>query len=100
MAKKAKEESKEEEKVLTPAEKKRRINAALNTFAEKNKGASLSFGDPNFGKMGTVKSGVRALDRLTDDLPKGQYIQIVGGPGVGKTTLACRIIGTLQDEGI
>ena len=102
MAKKAKvqEEVAEEPKVMTAAEKRRKINATLSKFAEKNPGAALSFGDPSFGKMGTVKSGIKALDRLTDDFPKGQYIQIVGGPGVGKTTMACRLIGKLQSEGL
>lgn len=102
MAKKAKvkEEVVDEPKVMTAAEKRRKINATLSKFAEKNPGAALSFGDPSFGKMGTVKSGIKALDRLTDDFPRGQYIQIVGGPGVGKTTMACRLIGKLQSEGL
>lgn len=102
MAKKAKVEEVEstEEKVISPAEKKRKLKAALASFAKNNEGASVSFGDPNFGKMGTVKSGIKALDKLTDDLPKGQFVQIVGGPGVGKTTAACRLIGELQKENL
>jgi RecA/RadA recombinase len=100
MAKKAKEEATEEKEVLTPAEKKRRIKSVLASFTKKNEGATVSFGDPDFGKMGTVKSGIKVLDRLTDDLPKGQYVQIVGGPGVGKTTAACRLIGELQKENL
>ena len=79
-------------------DKARRLKAVLEKFAEKNEGASVSFGDPSFGKIETVKSGIRALDRLTDNFPKGQFTQIVGGPGVGKTTMACRLIGALQEE--
>lgn len=80
------------------SEKERKIKAVLEKFAEKNEGASVSFGDPSFGKIETVKSGIRALDRVTDSFPRGQFIQVVGGPGVGKTTLACRLIGALQQE--
>jgi RecA/RadA recombinase len=78
------------------SEKEKKIKAVLEKFAEKNEGASVSFGDPSFGKIETVKSGIKVLDRLTDDLPKGQFVQIVGEPGVGKTTMACRLIGAFQ----
>ena len=80
------------------SEKERKTKAVLEKFAEKNDGAMVSFGSPDFGKIQTVKSGIRALDRVTDNFPRGQFIQVVGGPGVGKTTLACRLIGALQQE--
>lgn len=81
------------------AEKERKLKSILEKFQEKNEGASVSFGASEFGKIQTVKSGIHALDRLTDDFPRGQFIQIVGGPGVGKTTMACRLIGELQKNG-
>lgn len=84
---------------MADKEKEKRLKAILEKYQDKNEGASVGFGDPNFGKIQTVKSGIIGLDRLCDDLPRGNFIQLVGGPGVGKTTLACRLIGELQANG-
>jgi len=100
--------TKEVEVVLTPtqlkAKRKRDINSYLRTYKKnvEGKGGEITVG---FGKdlpkelleMHKQALGVVSFDiGLAGGIPLGGAFTIAGGEGVGKTTLALRIIAALQ----
>jgi recombination protein RecA len=46
-----------------------------------------------------IPTGFRALDEATGGLPRGRIVELFGGPGTGKTTLALQIVAALQRRG-
>jgi len=52
----------------------------------------------SFPLSGRGKSGVKALDKVTLDLKKGEILGVVGESGSGKTTLARVLMGQFQPQ--
>jgi recombination protein RecA len=47
----------------------------------------------------TISTGFRALDEATGGLPRGRIVELFGGSGCGKTTLAIQMVAALQRGG-
>jgi recombination protein RecA len=100
--KKARAASQVEERALTLEEKKDKIKA-IAAVVNKSSGREMMFvaGEKtDFGVTERVSSGVISIDRLTGGgLPRGKVTEVVGGEGVGKTTLALTFVSKVQAGG-